>query len=374
MAETQVKKEIFIIALRDDAIALLPFKVRGILGALAGERGMLVKGGIARLCLMTLIAKKGKLEGRDRLETEKRIGDIDLVIWDDGRQPNFRQAAAEKFESLRQRLATAGVIFEPKNIDIIDLNGAAAPVEKIFDTTDLTINELALGYENGWRVYYTANAIKHVAKGWGVFVRPKPTNIRYDAGRVFPSPLGMVRLLKFLVTGKVKKIYLPKHWRTLYFQDYTRKVKEGLRQEGAPLGLHSLVLMENYFGGDDRLQKKAMVALYDLGFTDLLDPDLYIRRQKDIFSRAKLRFELKDLSFDDVFDRYLEEKNHKYQQRAGEQCAHEYEPAACDLCGKRNCPIEVCAKCGRGKSGPIMPCTVWMREGKLEPEGFYEIK
>jgi len=376
MAESQAKKEIFSIALRDDVIVFLPFKVRGIMRALAGEPDVLIKGGVARLCLMTLIAKKGKLEGRSRLEIEKRIGDVDLAIWDDGRRPDFRRQSAAKYEILRQKLSTAGAIFEPKNLDIIEMGGVRAPVERIFETTDLTINEVVLGYEAGWRIYYTANAIGHIAKGWGVFVRPKPTNIRYDAGRVFPSPLGMIRLLKFLVSGKVEKIYLPVHWRKLYFQDYERKLKQGLRQKDAPLGLHSLVLMKNYFGDNDRLQKKAMVALYDLGFTDLVDPDLYIRRQEDIFARAKLNFEIKDLSFDEVFARYLEEKNKAggpYVSRA-EQCAHEYKSETCGLCGKRTCAIEVCAKCGRGKGGQAMPCSVWMREGRLEPEGFYEIQ
>ncbi len=372
-----VKKEIFSIALRADIVALLPRKVRAVLNALAGERNLLIKGGIARLSLMALIEKKGKLENPSRLDIEKRIGDVDLAFWQSGSGRDFRSELCQKYAAIAQKLYAVGVVFEPKNIDIIDLDGGKPPVEKIFDATDLTINEVALGCEgNVWRIYYTSHAIKHIATGWGVFVRPKPTNIRTDAGRVFPSPLGMVRLLKFLVSGKVKKIYLPVHWRKLYFADYERKLKEGLRQPNAPLGLHSLVLMKNYFGNDDRLQKKAMFALYDLGFTTLLDPDLFIRQQEDIFSRAKMRFELKDLGFDDVFNRYLEEKNRKYPQRpaGAEQCMHVYEQTACNLCGRRVCAIEACKNCGKGKSRPPMACTVWMRECRLEPEAFYEIK
>lgn len=378
MVEGEKQRQIFSISLREEHIALLPRKVRAVLGALAGERNILVKGGISRLCLMVLIDKKGKLEDRARLDIEKRIGDVDLAIWPDNKNPDARAQLNQRYVNLAQKLYAAGAIFEPKNIDIIDVDGGGAPVEKVFETTDLTINEVALGYEgNAWRVYYTSQAIRHLAKGWGVFVCPKPTNIRIDAGRVFPSPLGMVRLLKFLVSGKVKKIYLPVHWRKLYFADYERKLKEGLRQSNAPLGLHSLVLMKNYFGNDDRLQKKAMFALYDLGFTTLLDPDLYIRQQEDIFARAQMRFELKDLSFEDVFNRYLEEKNRRYQPRhaaAAEPCAHAWEQTSCDLCGKRACAIETCKNCGKGKSCPPMACTVWMRECRLEPEGFYEIK
>ena len=137
MAESDNQKQIFSIGLRDDVIALLPSKVRGILAALAGERNILVKGGIARLCLMVLIEKKGKLEGRDRFAIEKRIGDIDLAFWHDGRSADFRAELSQRYLALAQKLSSAGVIFEPKNIDIISPEAGKPPVEIIFNTTDL---------------------------------------------------------------------------------------------------------------------------------------------------------------------------------------------------------------------------------------------
>jgi hypothetical protein len=231
----------------------------------------------------------------------------------------------------------------------------------------------------GWKIFYTPFALKHLAQGVGMFIRPKTTNLYYSAGRVFPSALGMIRLIKFLVAGKVNKIYLPRWWLTLYMENYQKKVAAGEMPPNAPLGFYSLVLLKNYFGDKPLLQKKAMVALYDLGFTDMLDPELYIRQQEAIFCDADKEFALKDFTIEEVFDRYLEnrrkkEESKKNRQAARANCVHEFKIIDCDLCGRNRCVIETCSKCGKNKTNGFLPCTMRFYAGQTDPSGFYELK
>jgi hypothetical protein len=147
----------------------------------------------------------------------------------------------------------------------------------------------------------------------------------------------------------------------------------------APLGFYSLVLMKNYFGDKPLLQKRAMVTLYDLGFTEILDPELYIRQQERIFADSGTQFEQTDFTIEEVIDRYLESRRKKEESRANRQaaranCGHEFKMINCNLCGRNQCVIETCAKCGKNKTGGYLPCTLRMYAGQTDPNSFYEIK
>ena len=360
-------------------IESLPPNARRIFSVLEKEGDVIIKGGLAKLMVMRLLEQKDQFKDRARLDNESHINDIDLDFIVIGKVEAARDRVMEKFYRLYSEFERAGIYLDAKDVEIVEAESWTKGVEKIINRNDLAMNEVALDYFNGsWRLYYTQRACRNLIDGIGV-LNPKPGHIFYSAGRPIPSALGMIRLIKFLAAGKVNKIYLPKWQRDLYFDNYQKKAKAGEAPPGAPLGVYSLVLMRNYFGDKPQLQKKAMVALYDLGFTDLLDPEMYIRQQEQIFKDAGNRFEQTEFSIEEVVERYLENKRKKEEiqrnrQSGKEICVHEFELIDCDLCGKNQCALESCVKCGRNKNMAPLPCAARMRRGQTDPGGFYEIK
>ena len=363
-----------------DYIRPLSPDIKNLLATLENQHAVAIKGGIAKLCLMTVLMHEGRFKDVPRWQLEKKINDIDIVFIQDPTSPDFRQELIDKYNSIHALLEAKGLTINPRDIDIVEEQRMTEAVTKILAANDLTINEVVLVPDNGqWRLFFTPNCERHMIEGVGVFVKPKTTNIHYSAGRIFPSPLGLIRLLKFLVVGKVGKIYLPRWWLTLYFENYQKKVKAGDLPAGGPLGLYSLVLLKNYFGDNLALQNKAMVALYDLGFTDILNPDLYIKQQEAIFADANKDFELKDFTIEEVFERFLESKKRKEDSQKNRQaarlgCEHEVQTIDCSLCGKNRCIIENCVKCGRSKNPQPLPCTLRLWRGETDPSGFYWIQ
>lgn len=373
--QSQIKS----IELDDNCLKLLPESVRGVLSLLEEVEGIAIKGGIAKLCLMAAMRAYGGFKNEKRWKIEEKINDIDLVFVFLSNKNDLKESIINKYRETEKNFFKNGLCLHPKDIDIVEAENSKSAIENILGSNDLTINEVALVFSNGhWKIFYSPFALRHLAQGIGMFAKPKTTNLYYNAGRVFPSPLGFIRLLKFLVAGKVNKIYLPRWWITLYLQNYQKKVASGEMPANAPLGFYSLVLLKNYFGGDLLAQKRAMIALYDLGFTDMVDPELYIRQQERIFANAGTDFSLTNFSIEQVVDRYLEskkkkEESQKSRQAARTQCEHQFETINCDLCGKNQCAITTCAKCGKNKSGGVLPCVSRMRQGVIDPAGFYEI-
>lgn len=376
---TDNNKKIDTLVLNRAIIESLPFNARQIFSVLEREKDVIIKGGVVKLAVMYFLEKKGLFKNPRRLAAESRIKDIDLDFIVIGNVANARQRVVEKFNHLQTAFAESGIYLDAKDIEIIEAGSWAGGVEKIIERNDLIMNEVAMDYFNGcWRLYYTLRAFRNLIDGIGV-LNPKQGHILYNAGRVIPSALGIVRLIKFLVAGKADKIYFPKWWRSLYMENFQNKIKTGEANVCAILGFYSLVLMKNYFGENPVLQKKAMVVLYDLGFTDLLDPDLYIRQQEQAFKDAGNRFEQTEFSIDEIIDRYLEnkqkrEEGQKIRRLKKSQCMHKFEEINCDLCGENRCVIENCVKCGKNKTGMLPPCSLRMFAGQTDPDGFYEIK
>lgn len=375
----EAEKKINMTIVNSRILDMLPAEARRIFSVLEKEENTVIKGGVAKLVAMKLLESKGIFRDRQRMANESRINDIDLDFIVVGNAEAARDLIIEKFNRLADKFATAGIFLDAKDVEIIKAANFGQGIEKIINRNDLAMNEFAMDFSGRtWRLHYTQRACQQLIDGIGV-LNSKPGHIHYDAGRVFPSALGMVRLIKFLVAGKVNKIYLPNWWRKLYFENYQKKVAAGEMPANAPLGYYSLVLLKNYFGNNDLLQKKAMVAFYDLGFTDMLDPELYIRQQEQVFKNSGSRFEQNDFTIEDVISRYLENEqkkieNQKNRQAARAQCVHEFQTIDCDLCGKNQCAIEACAKCGKNKNSNILPCTLRMYSGQTDQAGFYEMK
>lgn len=377
--ENNDAKKVNTLTLVPAIINSLPPQARRILRVLEKEGNVVIKGGTVKLVAMALLEKKGQFKDHERFVRESRIKDIDLDFIVVGSLAAMQRQVIEKFHRLEQYFQASEMYLNARDIELIEAESWEKGIEAIMGRNDLAMNELAMDYFNGrWHFYYTQRACRNLIEGVGV-LNPKPGHILYDAGRIFASPLGIIRLVKFLVTGKVKKIYLPKYWLELYSEYYQKKVKSGEMPPNAPLGFYSLVLMKNYFGDDPQLQKKALVALYDLGFTEILDPDLYIRQQESIFANTGNYFEQVDFTIEEIISRYFQakqkrEENRKNRHGGQAACEHEFETIECDRCGQNRCVIETCAKCGKNKDNAFLPCVLRMRAGETDPNGFYRLK
>jgi hypothetical protein len=372
-------RQVFEIALDKKVFSLLPANVQNYLRVMASEEDVSIKGGVVKLIVLTYLLAQGKLKDRNRWEIERKVNDFDLVFVYKELPVDFKKEIVEKFNRVQAKLKAAGICLEAKDIAFVEAGTKEQAAAKIVGDIDMTINEVAATPQDGrWYFYYTSQCYRDMIGGLGVS-NPQPGHFWFNAGRIIPSSFQMIRLIKFLVVGKVYKIYLPKWQVALYMENYQKKVAAGEMPPNAPLGFYSLVLLSNYFGDKPLLQKKAMVALYDLGFTDMLDPNLYIRQQEQIFKNTGVNFELTDFTIEQVVDRYLEgrkkkEESQKNRQQARAQCVHEFQNINCDLCGKNQCVIETCVKCSKNRNGGVLPCTLRMRQGIVDPAGFYEIK
>ena len=373
------KRHIYKILLDDKLTKFLPDMVKNYLRVMLDEENIVIKGGVVKLIVLTLMMSQGRLKDRNRWEKERKINDVDLVFSYKELPEDLRGEVVSKFNRIKDKLGKSGIPLEAKDIDIIEEPSQERAVARVIGFIDMTINEVSMMPKNGqWYFYYTPQCYHALSEGVGI-PNPKSGHIWYNAGRMIPSALQIIRMLKFLVAGKVNKIYLPRWWITLFLRNYEKKVAAGEMPANAPLGFYSLVLLKNYFGGNPLAQKKAMVALYDLGFTDMVDPEIYIRQQAQIFANAGADFSLADFTIEEVVDRYLESKKKKEEaqavrQQARQQCAHEFETINCDLCGKNKCAITTCVKCGKNKGSGILPCVLRMRQGITDSAGFYWIK
>jgi hypothetical protein len=365
--------------MKDEYIKVLPQNFQDFLAALAGENNIVIKGGVAKLCLMAMLKVEGKLKDEERWQKQQKINDIDFNFIFPPETRDLRKQFIEKYQRIKDLLSTINFQIEPKDMNIVEAKSIKDGMMKILENNDLTINEEAVALISGkWKIFYTPSAALHLANGIGV-LNPKPGHIWNSAGRIFPSPLGMVRLFKFLVRGTVDKIYLPKWWLTLYFENYKKKIANNELPVGTTLSYYSLILMKNYFGTSPELQNRAMILLKDLGFTDLLDPQAYIKQQEEFLKDFSGNIEIKQLTIEDVFERFLEfkkkgDENKKKRLVSHLQCDHEFQAFECDLCGKNQCFIENCLKCDKNKNTSPPPCTLRFWMGKIEPADFYSIK
>ncbi len=373
------KRQIYSAPLTGKIFELLPENVKNYLRAMVGEEDVAIKGGVVKFVILTSLILQNKCRDRKRWDAERKINDFDLVFIYKELPADLKKEVVEKFNRVEAKLAMNNIPLEAEDIDIIAAPAREAAIARIVGNIDTTINEVAMmPKDRKWYFYYTPQCYWALVEGLGVS-NLQSGHFWLNAGRAFPSAFQMIRLIKLLVSGKGNKIYLPKWQLKLYFENYQKKVAAGEMPANAPLGFYSLVLMKNYFGDKPLLQKKAMVALYDLGFTDMMDPEMYIRQQERIFADAGADFSLADFTIEEVVDRYLESKKKKEEaqtvrQQARNQCEHEFETIDCDLCGKNKCAITACAKCGKNKNSGVLPCVLRLRQGITDPVGFYSIK
>lgn len=372
----EIVRNVRAVELSNATIKSLPENVRLILKAVEnnGQKVALVKGGNARFVLIHLLKEKGLFADELRYGIESCVNDLDICLLRTDSWEKQSQMLKEAGEAIQKALAAFEVTLEPKDTEFVAANNLPDAVRKILTSRDLTINEVILVYENGgWFVHYTAECAEDLSAGIG-FLNPRAGLVWYVCGKVIPSPLGIARLAKYLVNGRVNKIVFPEYYRQLYLEEIGRRVEgkdlpTGAHKlpEGGSLGLYSLVLMKLYCQGNDS-RRRAMRILKELGLTDLDGPAAYIREQELLFKMYGKDFELLDLTWDEIIAKQKQSNEmvnngRKIRKDARAACEHQMVPQTCPGCGNR-CQIEKCTKCTQVKFKAPLPCVAALFAGK----------
>jgi len=360
----------------DSIVNNLPESVKLTLKALEGRKIALVKGGTARLALLALLKSKGEFKDEVRYGIESRVNDLDICLLRTGTWEKQAATLKEAGMALQRDLAAFDVRLEPKDTEFVSAGSFNADaIKKILCSRDLTINEVVLVYRDGrWCVHYTPECREDLINGVG-FLNPRAGLVWYTCGKAIPSPLGIARLIKYLVAGKINRIVFPEYYRELYLEEIARRVEGkdlplGVYKlpEGGSLGLYSLVLMKLYCQGNEK-QRRAMLVLKGLGLTDLDDPAAYIREQELLFQlHQETIFELNDMDWDQVIAKQKKRNEmvndgRKACKDARAACQHEMVPQVCPGCGHR-CNIQKCTKCTQVIFRAPLPCVAALFEGR----------
>jgi len=181
--------------------------------------------------------------------------------------------------------------------------------------------------------------------------------LRRDCGRIIASPRGMARLIRFLVEGKARSIYLPRWW-------VESNKEEAERLEKGILGTYGLLLVERY-KENEFLQSKFMKILNDLSITNLKKFETFKKEQILLFEAGSgEKFEIKKRTFKEVQEEMLKKEEMKKTQRKEEKekrekCLHkEKKIFTCFHCNWK-CEIAKCPNCNwveitpKGSSKPF---------------------
>lgn len=347
--------------------SILPGQVRKVLDKLKGEKGLVVRGGAARLALIeTLIKKQRKEIDAQRVGIERNIEDLDIILIHWSTLPKNRDFLLQREQEIREKLKDITLQLMGQNIEPvrgrIDKEGKIDEntVKKILSTRDLTINEAILIPENSeWQMYYTKRCWRDVILGIGMLNAKDPKTTRIDLGRIVPSNRGFYRLFRFWVEGKVELVWLPEYQLIAHLLELARRQSIKELPLGANLGRYSLVIAEKYKDSDVSIKRRWMTVLQRLGFTDLGNWEIFTKEQKLLDSLKNGDFEFESsLSFEQIIDGLIRERAQRQEARrqrktTRDQCEHQFEPFVCEGCQIR-CVIQKCQKCTRYLLNPRM--------------------
>jgi len=301
-----------------------------------------VMGGIAKILLGEILKAQGKIRENLALGYKSEV-DLDLVMPFSGSRRQSIDRMVEKIKELQNRLADIGVDVDEEDVKLFKGNfEEMKSLRKFLENFDLTINELVF-IPSQLTLFLTDKCFRDTINGVGILSANHPGTLRRDCGRIVASPRGMARLIRFLVEGKVKSIYLPRWW-------VESNKEEAERLEKGVLGTYGLLLTERY-KNNEFLQMKFMKILNDLSITNLKKFETFKKEQLLIFEIERdEKFEIKKRTFKEVQEEMLEKEEAKETQRKEkkgkrEECFHkEKKVFTCDFCNWR-CKVEKCLNC-----------------------------
>lgn len=333
----------------------LPEPIGKVLKILSDEKQLVVKGGFAKAIFEWCLLRNGEKPRTNALRSLLNNNtDLDIVFIFFDKED--RDMLTEKFDAVQAKLAAGGVELLGSDVEIIrnkrHLNDDGF-AEKIFSTRDLTINEVVVissHEKDKWTLYCTDVCYRDTLNGVGVLSGNTKSTVWYSAGRMVPTNHGLFRLLKFLIDGKVKKIYLPQWWVDI-------NISEAQRQGHNNLGAYGLLLAQKY-ADKPELAQKMMSYFNSLRIEESSDFKEYMHDQENSFQNSSnMSFDFNpDRPFKDVLQHYRDKEDKRVQKQHArrinrEECDHYMEMIECDKC-KMNCKIEECIKCKLIKTTP----------------------
>jgi len=345
---------------------IIPGSIKVVLERLKEEKGIVIKGGVARLCMLEMLVRQEKNINTERIEIERDVKDLDLILihWDT--LPKSREFLIEKEREIREKLGDVisnGILLRGQDIEPvkgrIDKEGKIDEntIKKILASKeagrDLTINEVVLVSENGeWQMYYTKRCWRDIITGIGMLNAKDSRITRRDLGRIVPSNRGFYRLMRFWVEGKVEKIWLPEWQRQVHLLEMARLQNKGDLPLGANLGRYSLIITKQYANASNEIKRRWITALNVLGFTDIRSFETFTKEQQLLDDLKYNGFEFEsEQSFEKIIDISIEQIKQREEARLQrkakrEECEHEFETVICEGC-KAHCQIQKCQKCTR---------------------------
>jgi len=345
----------------------LPEFVRTALDALKDQPDIVIKGGLARLCLIEVLNAKKLWHDEERRQIERKCKDLDLVFLYRHSVGKDKDYLLQRFDKMEQYLAGFGILLKGEDVRPIKGGVDELTIKKIVSTTaDLTINECLLAPLNGgWTIFYTPQCERDLIQGIG-FLCPQDGHIRYSWGRILPSPLGWVRMIKFLCQGKIRQIYIPPWWVNDHLKESERMSNEVYDSSGLILGLYGLSLMEKYGKDNYQFQQRAAKVLNALGFSPTRDPVEFVEIQKQNLITQGKEFSLSELSFGQalegtIYKQHVRENRRFNRNQNKKLCEHQWQEWQCDGCAAR-CVLHSCLLCKASDTNDL-PCNKRMEYG-----------
>jgi len=339
--------------------SILPGPVKKVLGRFKEEKGLVLKGGGARLALLLMLERHGKEINPERVAREKETKDLDIILIHLGTLPKSRDFLLQREQEIREKIRDTKLVLMGRDIEPVrgkvgkDGRISEDTVERILRSRDLTINEVILVPENGqWWMYYTKRCWRDIILSIGMLNAKDPKTTRIDLGRIVPSNRGFYRLFKFWVEEKVEKIWLPEWQRIAHLTEMFRLQGEGKIPDGANIGSYSLIIAERYNDSDITIKRRWLRALTLLNFPDYEDFDYFVEEQRFWHNLKnqdnEFQFE-SNPSFEQIIDRLISERAQRQEARhrrkeLRNQCQHEFATITCEGCSRR-CVFQKCQKC-----------------------------
>lgn len=369
-----LRRKIFIVPFKKTEV---PEKIRDTLCLLSDEEYLGVKGGYAKAVLGQMLINAGKIHNNLALNNNLDSLDLDIVLTFVGTRKNNIDNLSKRVTELTEKLKTV-IQLHPEDVEMLsgNLHSNEKTVRKFLESRDLTINEVVLIPKDGnWLLVYTDKCYRDTINSTAMLAANGKGTVRYDYGRLVAGPYGICRLVRFLVEGKVKSIYLPKWWIERNNQEARRLNKENL-------GVYGLILAERYLKKPS-LQSELIKALNALELTDLIDFGIYKREQEVFF---KLQRNNKEFNFNhsrtfrEIQQHLIEKEEQRkisqsQRKKFREECNHKNtEKFVCRYCPPHGCTIEACGSCtkrviasSRGSPIPIsrLFCNVAYKQGNV---------
>lgn len=127
-------------------------------------------------------------------------------------------------------------------------------IRSMLGRRDLTINECVIYFEDGCPFLYYSEQCERDLRSRTAILSTGGNGYRIDGGLIVATPLGLSRLLRFLIEGKVDRVLLPEEFLQVIRQEANGK---------QPLGIWGILLCRRYRESSE-LQEKMMKILQSL--------------------------------------------------------------------------------------------------------------